>query len=180
MRSFIVHAVLVIAAVLALITQAGDAKADSYTDMFAATDWLAKKYGVAVYVDQEPMAPGMYGYTVGNRIVFSSDYIADPALLRAHMASDVAHGFHPGEQCSAEQIVAAHEFAHVLDNFGGRSARYELVYALYNGLSGEVSGYSFNADGSVNYGEALADAFVAVECDVPTPAEAALYEMLVS
>lgn len=156
------------------------AHADTYGDMFAAVDFLATKYGMGtVYVSTAPMADDVYGRSSGRNIVFNSRYINNPALLNSDMVSDVAHGFHPGMKCSAGQIVAAHETAHVLDYVTGYTAETELVTAINNGeLRGVLSGYSFNANGSVNPAEALADAMVAVECDTPTAAELALYTML--
>lgn len=160
---------------LAIAALAGSptATADAYGDMFAAVDWLAQKYGVFVYTDHAPMDYGVYGVTSGDVITFNSGYIANPDLLRRDITADVNSGYHPGANCSPEQLVAAHEFAHVLDNLTGRSARAEADYAIANGLTGEVSGYAMTSTG-----EALAEAFVAVECDVPTPAENALYVML--
>lgn len=178
LRKALVYIVLFIAAAFALPQQA---KADTYGDMFAATDWLAKKYGVVVYTGQEPMESDTYGYSYGNTIVFNSFYISNPDVLQANLVSDVLTGFHRGANCTPAQLVAAHEFAHVLDYLTGYSARYELAYAVSTGtVSGNVSGYSFNEDGTVNEAEALADAFTAVECDNPTPAESALYGMLTS
>lgn len=151
----------------------------AFQELFHWVDWLADKYGTGtIWVSHEYMEYGVYGKSRGNEIVFSSDYVYNPDELHYDMSSDVAHGFHPGERCSAIQILAAHEFAHVVDYIGGYTAQYELEYAVESGMSGEVSGYSFHQDGSVNYPEALADAFVAVECDDPTPAEQAIYEML--
>lgn len=166
------------AAVVALIA-APTAQANPYDEVFNAVDWLADKYRTPnIQVRAAPLEPGVYAQTIGNTITVNLAFVNDPAALNTALANDVAHGYHPGLKCSAPQVVAAHEFAHVLDNFSGHIARLELAQALANGLEGKVSGYSFNADGSVNYAEALADAFVAVECDDPTPAQSTLYTML--
>lgn len=166
------------ASVVVGVGLAAPTHADSYTAMFDAVDFLAHKYGVSAYTTHEPMEYGTYGATYGNLIVFNTGYINNPDLLHADVAADVWSGFHRGMHCSPEQMVAAHEYAHVLDNATDHTARSELVQALAEGLSGEVSGYSLNDDGTVNYPEALANAFVAVECDVPTPAEQTIYVML--
>lgn len=149
------------------------AKADTYGELYDAVNWLGNKYGVTLYVSQAPLEDGTYAVTNYDTITFNSLYVNDPAALRANMVADVSSGYHPGAHCTPEQALAAHEFAHVLDNFTGHTADIELESALASGLSGEVSGYSFES-----YDEALAEAFVAVECDVPTPAETAIYNML--
>lgn len=150
------------------------AHTDTYGDMFAAVDGLAHKYGVHVYTDHRLMEYGTYAITTsGDVIIFNSGYIADPALLRRDVTSDVRSGWHRGANCTPEQEVATHEFAHVLDNLSGHTTDTELAAAIANGLDGEVSGYSMTS-----YDEAIAEAFVAVECDVPTPVESAIYTML--
>lgn len=170
--------VVVALAVVAGVT-AAPAAANTYREFFDSVDWLADKYGAGtVYVGHEPMEEGSYAWSSGRTIMLNSYYIDNPEQLWVDLNRDVMHGFHPGRMCTPAELVAAHEFAHVLDYLSGYSARTELEYAIVNGLSGEVSGYSFNSDGTVNHGEALADAFLAVECDEPTNAELALYEML--
>lgn len=162
----------------AAIMPAAVAHADTYGELFHWVDVMAAKYGMGeVYVGVQPMAPGVYGETTGSTIMFNTAYVQNPAKLTADLASDVQYGYHPGAQCTATQVLAAHESAHVLDNITGRTARLELRDAVANGLSGELSGYSFK-NGDLNVGEALADAMVAVECDTPTEAEMALYTML--
>lgn len=168
---------LIAASALVCVTPI-QANADSYDAMFAATDWLARKYGVVVYTNHQPMEYGVYGLARGNTITFNSGYIGNPDLLRRDVTTDIMLGWHPGAHCSPEQYVAAHEFAHVLNYLTGYNANTELVMALSSGLTGEVSGYSLYEDGSVNYEEAIAEAFAAVECDVPSPAEHAIYVML--
>jgi hypothetical protein len=150
------------------------AKADTYDAMFEATDWLARKYGVIAYTNHQWMEYGTYAVTVGDTITFNTGYVENPDILRRDLTADVIAGYHRGANCTPEQYVAAHEFAHVLDNLTGHTADYELDYALANGLSGEVSTYALES-----YDEAIAEAFAAVECDAPTPAEQAIYDMLV-
>lgn len=166
-------------------TDTGSANADAtttYGELFHWVDAMAVKYQMGtVYVGQQYLQSNYYGKTTGSTVMFNTSYVQNPAKLTADWASDAAinyHPGHPGAPCSAEQLVAVHESAHVLDNVTGRTAQRELADAIANGLTGELTGYSFNADGSVNLGEALADAMVAVECDTPTPAEQALYTIL--
>ena len=161
--------------VIAGLLGATAAKADSYDEMFDAVDWLAKKYGVVAYTTYGPLEDGLYAETTGDTIVFNSMYVNNPDQLHADMVSDVMTGYHPGLFCSPEQVLAAHEFAHVLDYLSGYTANDELEQALANGLNGTVSGYSME---STN--EALAEAFTAVECDTPNAVETAMYDMLVN
>lgn len=162
-----------------LVGSAAVARADTYDDLFHWVDWMAQKYGMGnVYVGEAYLPDGVYGESQGRTIVFNKAYVDRPGRLAVDIAQDVAYGYHPGKGCTPTQVVAVHESAHVLDNITGHTAQYELATALKNGLSGEVSGYSFDQAGNVNIPEALADAMVAVECDTPTPAETALYTML--
>lgn len=164
------------ATVVALaIVSAPVAQADVYDEFYAAVDWLGKKYGVVVYVGAEPMEYGTYAATQGNVIVLNGRYNANADMFNRAIAVDMYDGFHRGANCTASQYVAAHEFAHALDNLTGRTARAELLSALNNGFGGEVSGYALESPG-----EAIAESFAAVECDTPTPAESAIYTMLVS
>jgi len=152
---------------------AAPARPQGYDSMFAAVDFLANKYGVIVYTAHEPQAYTTYAATYGDLIVFNSLYVNDPELLRANMTADVVSGYHVGAHCSPEQALAAHEFAHALDYLTGFTTEHELSAALDSGLSGEVSGYAMS-----NLNEAIAESFTAVECDVPSPAERAIYTML--
>jgi hypothetical protein len=149
------------------------ANADTYSDLYAATDWLARKYGIFVYTSHQWMDYGVYAITQGDTITFNTGYINNPDILRRDVTNDVMSGWHPGLRCTPEQYVAAHEFGHVLDNLSGHTADYELSAAISQGLTGRVSGYALTS-----YDEALAESVAAVECDTPTPAEQAIYTML--
>lgn len=173
---------IVAAAALALAAMATAPTASAqpvYDDFFYWVDWMADKYDMGtVYVGFEPMDSGTYGATQGNRVWINSFYVENPDELWEAMRADVDQNYHNGARCTPTQIIAAHESAHVLDNITGRTARVELANALAYGLSGEVAGYSFRDDGTVNLGEALASAMVAVECGTPSQAELTLYTML--
>ncbi|AYD82075.1 zinc-finger protease [Mycobacterium phage Saguaro] len=159
----------------------GAAASPTYDELFTWVDYLDDKYATGtIWVGVESLPPGTYAASRGNEIVFNALYVHNRDAFDLAMASDVAHGYHPGAHCTATQIVAAHEVAHVLDWATGYTARRELAVALATGLSGQVSGYSFDADGTVNIPEALANALVAVECDTPTPAESYIYNLLVN
>src|SRR5687767_10380468 len=99
----IIGAVLAIGA---LITSA-PAQADSYGDMFAAADFLARKYGVVGYVDTQPLAYTTYAQTQGYRITLNSYWAADPAALDASIAYEVETEYSRGRYCSAVQSLAA-------------------------------------------------------------------------
>ena len=157
------------------LASAPPAHADVYSEFYDAVDWLGKKYGVAVFVGAEPMASDTYAATEGITIYLNSSYIAYPNVFYSDVAEDQQSGYHRSARCTAPQAVAAHEFAHVLDNLTNHSARTELLTAIRNGFDGEVSGYALESPG-----EAIAESFAAVECDVPTPAEQAIYNMLVN
>jgi hypothetical protein len=170
---------IIAAAIGIAVATAPGAHADTYDDLFYWVDWMAKKYNMGtVYVSEQYMADGEYGESNGRTIIFNKLYVDNPQKLYNDLSSDVGSHYHPGARCTASQALAAHESAHVLDWETGYTARYELAEAVNNGLSGQLTGYSFNADGTLNIPEALADAMVAVECDVPTPAEQAIYNML--
>lgn len=169
----------IVAAIGIAVATAPGAHADTYDDLFHWVDWMARKYNMGqVFVGEQYLAEGEYGVSNGRTIIFNKSYIDNPQKLYNDLSSDVGVSFHPGALCTATQALAVHESAHVLDWETGYSARYELIEAINNGLSGELTGYSFNADGTVNTAEALADAMVAVECDVPNAAEQAIYTML--
>lgn len=164
-----------VAAAALAVTLAPVAQADVYDEFYAAVDWLGKKYGALVYVGAEPMEYGTYAATQGDVILLNSGYIVNADMFHEAIASDIYSGFHRGANCTAPQYVAAHEFAHALDNLTGHTARSELLSALNSGLSGTVSRYALESPS-----EAIAESFAAVECDTPTPAESAIYTMLVN
>ena len=174
MKRALITALVAGATAAGALQAAPTASADTYGELFAAVDWLASKYGVIAYTRHAPMEYGTYAVAQYDTITFNSGYVGRPDLLARDMVADVASGYHRGMHCTPEQALAAHEFAHVLDNLTGRTARTELSYALAGGMTGEVSGYAVTS-----IAEAIAEAFTAVECDVPTPAEQAIYDMLV-
>jgi hypothetical protein len=180
MRTLIVNFILIIAALLTIPAQA-DAQTNTYDEIFATVDWMAKKYELGtVWVGVEPMEDATFGYAGNGQVTFNSRWVYDPAGLDEAMAYNVATGVHPGANCTAAQSIAVHETAHIIDERNGHEARYEALAVFGNGsgLHGELSSYSFDDSGYLNPGEALANAVLAVECDTPTAAELTLYEML--
>lgn len=99
-----------------------------------------------------------------------------------HVNADIAAGYHNGG-CSPIRTVALHEAGHVISNLRGRKpemlAQEVVGYGPRLDLQAELSGYSFNEDGSVDVAEAMAEAFQAAMCGSAGPAEMELYEMLV-
>lgn len=162
------------AAGLALMS-APTAHADVYDEFYNAIDWLGKKYGVLVYVTAAPMDADTYASTTGDTITLNSQFIAAPDVFYNSVALDGDSGFHRAAKCTAPQAIAAHEFGHVLDTLTGYNARGELLAALRSGFGGTVSGYALESPA-----EAIAESFAAFECDDPTPAEEAIYTMLVN
>lgn len=167
--------VTITAVAAAALALAPSASADGYEDMHAAVEWLANKYGISAYTNTAPLPYKVYAIARDNLITFNSLYDDNPALLREHLVLDIATGYHNGGACTPEQWVAAHEYGHIIDNTTGMTAQQELATALANGFGGTVSTYA-----TTSIDEALAEAFVSVECGNPTPAESAIYEMLVS
>lgn len=102
--------------------------------------------------------------------------------MAQHVNADIAAGYHNGG-CTPIRTVALHEAGHVINNLRGglptMEAQAAVGYRPRPELRGELSGYSFNEDGSVNAGEAIAEAFQAVMCGSGGTVEQALYEMLV-
>lgn len=158
-----------------VLLPAPTADADVFGEFYNAIDWLGDKYDVFVYVSSAPMEHGVYAETVGDTITLNSEYNANPDSFHADVASDMSTGYHRAAKCSAPAAIAAHEFAHVLDYLTNFTTRAELLAALNSGFGGTVSAYALKSPG-----EAIAESFAAVECDVPTPAEQAIYTMLVN
>lgn len=149
-----------------------------YDEMLSTVQYMIDKYQLGhVDVYTAPMTD-KYGQSYANGIAFNSMFIADPALLEANFARDTASGWIPSG-CDAARTVAIHESAHVMDWVTGGSAHSEF-YALYNPVQppGWLSGYSYNADGTVNVAEALANSVVAVECGSATVYDWQLYNLL--
>ncbi|MFR9767063.1 hypothetical protein [Nocardia sp. SC052] len=135
-------------------------------------------------------------------LMFSREYMLDPARMQAEAERDVAVGFHPrGMEQRAVYAVTVHELGHVLDiqgddhasanaveelerhfmaNVTSSADRAELA-AQYREWIGELSGYSRRGDVSLNREEAVAEAFVDVEMNGDAAPEAAhvLHRLLV-
>lgn len=101
-----------------------------------------------------------------------------PAQINAAVASDVASGYHNGG-CDGVATIAVHETAHVIDQRRGFIGRARLAKNAAT-MTGEIAGYSFNSDGSLNPAEAVAEAFQAVECGSASAVDYEIYRMLVN
>lgn len=124
-----------------------------------------------------------YAQAVGDGITVNKMWTTGTyQALTAQLNADIAAGYHNGG-CTPVRGMALHEAAHVINNMRGkapvRRAQAAVGYGPRPDLFAELSGYSFNADGSVDAGEAIAEAFQAVMCGVGGPVEHALYDMLV-
>lgn len=120
----------------------------------------------------------------GNAIVINKEWTTGTYEdMAAALNFDISMGFHNGG-CSPIRTVALHESAHVLNNRRGGIPEMRVLLAAGTGprpdLKGSLSGYSFDADGSVDPGEALAEAFVAVMCGTAGVDERKIYGMLVN
>lgn len=125
-----------------------------------------------------------YAQAVGDGITINKVWSTGTyQALTAQLNADITAGYHNGG-CSPVRSMTLHEAAHVINNMRGnapvRRARAAVGYGPRPDLFAELSGYSFHADGSVDTGEAIAEAFQAVVCGVGGPVEQALYDMLVS
>ncbi|QRY51754.1 hypothetical protein [Mycolicibacterium septicum] len=125
--------------------------------------------GTVVTTSFLPM--GMYAGAGGRMIMFNDLYFSWPDVVNGMLHYDVDHGFHPPlGRCSPAEFIAYHESAHIIDQQRGKTPRMALT-ARYGGLTGlPLSGYSF-IDGILNPGEALAEAFAAVQCNGGNPLE---------
>lgn len=121
--------------------------------------------------------PNMYARSGYVGIEVNQEWTEDDTSMTASVALDVAQNFYRGG-CDPIATIAVHEFAHVLDARSGFEARDELTAALGTTYFGDLSGYSYNSDGTVNVPEALANAFQAEECGTANAQEMQLYSML--
>lgn len=158
-----------------IMQEVADALAD--VELLFGTGPLEARTGVVGAVTIYAVADGT-GITI-NKAWSTRTY----EWMAQHIEADIAAGYH-NAGCTPIRTVALHEAAHVIDNLRGgmpsAQAQAALGYGPRPELVGELSGYSFNDDGSVNAGEALAEAFQAAMCGSAGPAEMELYEMLVS
>ncbi|MGW4355826.1 hypothetical protein ACWELJ_27435, partial [Nocardia sp. NPDC004582] len=118
------------------------------------------------------------GNLVTEKIVVRLEHALDPDGMAEIVRNGEARGSFP--RGSAERPMYAvflHELAHAIDHAGNRAAHAELANALldhylsthgdttaveYLRWLSQLSDYAFNADGSINHAEALAEAFVDV------------------
>jgi hypothetical protein len=178
----------------ASIFAAGVAKADSVAwvdpddntaimqEFIDTVTYVEQKYGTGpMVVETEWMDdPNVFAYATTNGIAINKVYsTSTPERLRHEISDELAAGFfNPG--CTPVTRIALHEAAHVIDGRTGRLARYQLNLAARGAdLRGVLAGYSFDASGALIPGEALAEAFQAVECGTANAVEHELYSMLV-
>lgn len=129
-----------------------------------------------VTVTTLPIMLGAYAYAGNRRIVFNDLYMSSAILVEYMVHNDVEQGFHPplGE-CSPASFLAYHESAHIIDQARDRAAS-RMVKERFTGTFG-LSGYSY-VDGVLNPGEALAEAFAAVQCNGGNPVEQEIAALL--
>ncbi|MEU2034657.1 alpha/beta hydrolase [Nocardia amamiensis] len=142
------------------------------------------------------------GELYAKSIVLNELYAADPERSMREWAEDVAGGHHVGPENRPWYGNIVHEIGHAADYAGGLAARREAPYALLErylllqsqaGIQGEAdidgyehwvreqfSRYCFDERGDLRFGEALAEAYAAVEYDDSdiTEGEEVLYDLL--
>lgn len=137
-----------------------------------------------VIIGSEPLDAdtyaGAYVAPDGTTAIALNDYwTSNPAGLDASIRADVASGFHPPlGNCSPVQLVMVHEAAHLLDALTGRTARAVVAQQLGGLTDLPLRRYSFNEDGTLNPGEALATAYASVICNGGTELEQAMAGLL--
>lgn len=138
-------------------------------------------------VKSAKMSPVVYAITQGATITVNELFSSDRRKLEDSVAYDVSVGWHPRlGHCTGAQFIAYHEAAHLVDGSEGRIAHNMLNDRFGNGkqLHGILSEYSFHSKnepymgGTINYSEALAEAFAAVHCGGGNPVERELNQML--
>jgi hypothetical protein len=122
-----------------------------------------------VILDHETAIAAAYGRDVE----LAERYASDPAVVRMAVVGDVAAGYHPPiGSCTPIEFVIIHEMAHVMDNAHGRIASGRLNTIQPNDDDyAQLSGYSFNDDGTSNGPEMLANAVASVICNGGNPTE---------
>lgn len=148
----------------------------------AVAEEFSEVRGITVTTGEMPN--WFYAFAKSGRpgsITINHHYASDPYDLTRLVNQDVEAHFHPAlGHCSGPQLLAYHESAHIVDFGRGQIADELLKQRFGDGkqLQGILSGYSFEANGSINAPEALAEAFAAVKCDGGNWAEQELYHML--
>lgn len=135
--------------------------------------------GIRVGSAQLPF--GVYAMTNRTGIGFNIQITTNKALLDWLMQQDENAHFHPPlGHCTPVELLASHETAHAIDFAHNKTADTELVALVGDGhtLHNQLSGYSFNDDGTINPPEALAEAFASVRCNGGNSAEQQLAQLL--
>ncbi|WP_454198581.1 sigma-70 family RNA polymerase sigma factor [Nocardia sp. Marseille-Q1738] len=156
--------------------------------------------------DPKNFAETEYGVENGKlyakSIVLNELYAADPQRSMREWDEDLASGHHVGPENRPWYGNIVHEIGHAVDYAGGLAARREVPYALLEhylllqsraGVHGDAdldgyehwvreqfSRYCFDERGDLKFGEALAEAYAAVEHDDSdiTEGEEVLYDLL--
>jgi hypothetical protein len=182
--------VIVLGGIVWMHTVKADAESGAYIDpddnvatmqqFVDAVGILERKYGIGDIVVTTGFIGGpdvFAGANADGIIVNKFTSTQPPEKIADQLVDDVAMGYHRGG-CTGPTLVAVHETAHVIDARRGYIGRARLAAAAPY-MTGSIAGYSFNADGSLNPAEAVAEAFQAVECGSATAVDYQIYEMLV-
>jgi hypothetical protein len=147
--------------------------------------YVEAKYNTGpIHVETEWLdSPRIFAYADAYGITINKHWSTGTvAQLEAAVNDDIAAGYH-NSGCNAAATIGIHEAAHVIDARRGGEARVELGVAEYYTdpavLHGSLAGYSFTPAGDLDIGEALAEAFQAVECGTADDVEWQIHQMLV-
>lgn len=128
-----------------------------------------------ITVTSLPLPIGVYAVAGKRRIAVNDLYFSWSDIVNKMVQYDVQEGFHPPlGRCEPAEFLALHESAHIIDQARQSAIRFAAL-ALYSDLKG-LSGYSYR-DGQLNPGEAVAEAFAAVQCGGGNEAEQKLYAL---
>lgn len=189
---------MAVALILGAIVGSGRAAADPVDDSYVESDDddqtyvlyefltgirdMIVKYGYATdvtirYITEREDA--VAGTTPSGEVVFEERLAENPALWEHVAAVNLQAGYWPQTSCTPARMIALHEFGHVIDVHSPGDAEV-AVSRKYSGvkLFGVLPGYSLNPDGTAEPGEALANAFAAVECGAGNATERDLHRIL--
>ena len=182
----VASAAVTVAVGLALAPSASGANPDTLAQFTAAIDEMVAKYGLApipVVPDVKMRHPDIAASAIKGDHINLSDIggAMTPAEFNAWIQPAIDTGFIV-DGCPGIRGIAIHETAHIIEVRKNYEPRNELNAAGSRGeiMDDGLARHSFEADGTLAEGEALAYAFQAVECGSATPNERKMYDILVN
>jgi hypothetical protein len=158
--------------------------ADTLTTLMYLVNMPDLHFGTEIFA-QNPRA---FARARGYRIDISDAWASDYDALSASLLDNQNAGWMSSiGSCTPIELLVAHEFAHIVNNYMGRVPGDNLVRdALYitpdqlSYMRSQLSGYSFNEDGTLNASEALADAWAAYVCNGANELETKIAQLLLA